>query len=374
MGTLFFPVLLAVLVAGELPDLRSVCRAALALGSGTAAAGGLCLALAWRYSCLPEFLYRTVVVAGHIGGSRCSVGQIAAGLFMGPVPNVFQPDMIAVLVGAAGLFLAAPNYRGRVWRELAPASVCALSLPIYRSFAQSLTLNDWQNSLAFLGLAASVGVGLLRRLPEYVSLSPAAGQAPPIRLPTVRAFRTVCTVAAALWGAVSVGYAIHNDWIREVQQFAPGTVFHSGVSVRGLEGVLWGEPTVVGPDTGPTTVLRREDFEATVRHLRGTKGNFFVMGDSVLLYGLLRVPSPQPLLYFQAGHSFLAQDLPYLDEWMVSSLKRNDVRVVVGEKVTLDGGGMGRYRSFRSVWAWFRNGFRHTADYGNYEIWERIGG
>jgi hypothetical protein len=120
--------------------------------------------------------------------------------------------------------------------------------------------------------------------------------------------------------------------------------------------------------------LRREDFEATVRHLRGTKGNFFVMGDSVLLYGLLRVPSPQPLLYFQAGHSFLAQDLPYLDEWMVSSLKRNDVRVVVGEKVTLDGGGMGRYRSFRSVWAWFRNGFRHTADYGNYEIWERIGG
>lgn len=371
-GVLFAPVLLAVLWAGELPDLRAARRAALALGSGTAAAAGVALALAWRYQCLREFLYRTVVVAGHIGGARVSVGQIAAGLFMGPVPNVFQPDMLAVLAGAVCLFLAIPNYRGPLWRELAPAAVCAFSLPLCRSFIQSLTLNEWQNNLAFLGLAAAVGFGLLLRLPEYVALSPAAGLAQ-FRMPTARAFRTVCVAVAALWGVVSVGNSIRCDWTRVVQQFQPGTVFRSRLAVRGLEGVLWGEPTVLGPDTGPRATLRREDFEATIRYLAATRRNFFVMGDSTLFYGLLSAPSPQPLLYFQSGHSFVAADVPRLDEWMESSLKRHDVRVVVGEKITFDGDGMARYRIFPRVWAWFQSGFRHTADFGNYEIWERAG-
>ena len=202
----------------------------------------MALAFAWRYGCLREFLYRTVVVAGHIGGARVSVGQIAAGLFMGPVPNVFQPDMLAALAGAVCLFLAIPNYRGRLWCELAPAAVCAFSLPLCRSFIQSLTLNEWQNNLAFLGLAAAVGLGLLLRLPEYVALSPAAGQ-PPFRMPTARAFRTVCVAVAGLWGVVSVGNSIRCDWTRVVQQFQPGTVFRSRLAARGLEGVLWGEPT-----------------------------------------------------------------------------------------------------------------------------------
>lgn len=371
-GVLFTPALLAILLAGELPDLRAGCRAVIALGSGMAAAAGVALGFAWRYSFLREFLYRTVVVAGHIGGSRVSVGQIAAGLFMGPVPNVFQPDMIAVLAGAVCLFLAIPNYRGRLWRELAPAAVCAFSLPLCRSFIQSLTLNEWQNNLAFLGIGASVGVGLLLRLPKYVSVSPAAGQ-DQFRVPTARAFRTVCVVVAALWGVVSVGYIVQTSWTRVVQEFRPGTVFRSQVAVRGLEGVLWGEPTVLGPDTGPNATLRREDFEATVRYLQAKRRNFFVMGDSTLFYGLLGVPSPQPLLYYQSGHSFLAEDVPHLDQWILSSLKRNDVGVVVGEKLTFDGDGMARYRQFPRVWGWFQAGFRHTADFGNYEIWERTG-
>jgi len=371
-GLFFIPVLPAVMLAGELPLLRAGRGAALAFASGVAASAGLSLAIAWRYACLHEFLHRAVGVAGHIGASRISVGKIAAGLFLGPVPNVFQPDMLAVLAGAVYLFLAIPNYRGRLWRDLAPAAVCAFSLPIYRSFAQSLTLNEWENSLATLGLAAGVGAGLLWRLPEYVALSPAAGPAP-ARLPGVRAFRAVCVAVAALWGVVSVGNAIRADWNRVVQQFQPGNVFRARVAAPGLEGLLWGEPTMLGPDTGPSAILRRQDFEATIRYLQARKRNFFVMGDSVLFYGLAGVVSPQPLLYFQSGHSFLAEDFPQLDEWMAASLQRNRVRLVVGEKLTFDGQGVGRYRGFPRVWAWFQDGFRHTADFGNYEIWERPG-
>jgi hypothetical protein len=95
------------------------------------------------------------------------------------------------------------------------------------------------------------------------------------------------------------------------------------------------------------------------------------MGDSSILYGILGVRSPQPLLYFLPSHSFLEKEIPRLDEMVSASLERSGIGVVVREKVTYLPEVHDAYPRFPRTWAWFTSNFDHVSDFGNYEIWER---
>jgi hypothetical protein len=94
------------------------------------------------------------------------------------------------------------------------------------------------------------------------------------------------------------------------------------------------------------------------------------MGDSTMLYGLLGSVSPQPLLYFSPNHAFLDQQIPHLDGMIIASLQRNNVTVIIREKVTYEIGTYNAYPRFPRTWAWMTSCFRHALDLGNYEIWE----
>jgi hypothetical protein len=61
--------------------------------------------------------------------------------------------------------------------------------------------------------------------------------------------------------------------------------------------------------------LRKVDFEDLVSYLAAKRSTFFVMGDSALLYGLLGVRSPQPVLYFEPSHCFLEEEFPASTKW-----------------------------------------------------------
>jgi hypothetical protein len=119
--------------------------------------------------------------------------------------------------------------------------------------------------------------------------------------------------------------------------------------------------------------LQKKDFEDLVKYLNAQARPFFVMGDTTILYGLLRTHSPQPLLYFQPNHSFLQQEIPALDQRITAALVSNDVQIVVREKATFLLENKECYQTFPRLWAWFTTGFQHTVDYGNYEVWERRG-
>src|SRR5262249_36719994 len=135
---------------------------------------------------------------------------------------------------------------------------------------------------------------------------------------------------------------------------------------RGMERVRWGDPTPINA----TTTLRKADFENVTSYLTTKSKPFFVMGDASMLYGLLRSRSPQPLLYFLPSHSFLKEDIPRLDEIILTALKRNGVTIVVREKVTHLGEVHDAYPQFHRTWDWFKSHFTHVSDFGNYEIWE----
>jgi 4-amino-4-deoxy-L-arabinose transferase-like glycosyltransferase len=371
-GLFFIPIVFAVVAAGELPDVRRACRSILLTGTGMAAAIAIFLGWVWVFSDLPSFVQRVLMVAGEIGRSRMRPGVIAQALAFSGAPNLFQIDLLGVFSGGIALSLAcssllAKDSKGTLWRETAPACAVAILLPWFRSLTQTTTLNEWQNNFAFVGLAGCLGVSLLLHIIGSISIVLVANCDGTLRLPSARAVKICFLLVAGMWGAVVLGYEGRAAWRRKVQQFEQGSLFRDAVRVRGMERVRWGEPTSIGG----TTILRRADFEALASYLSARGSNFFVVGDSTMLYGLLGVRSPQPLLYFQPSHSFLEKEIPRLDEMVSASLERNRVGVVVREKVMFLPEMRDAYTHFPRTWAWFTSNFSHVSDFGNYEIWER---
>jgi hypothetical protein len=163
-----------------------------------------------------------------------------------------------------------------------------------------------------------------------------------------------------------MAYEGRAAWHRSVHDFPHTATFREPVRVPGIERLLWGDPTPLGGDAA----LRRREFENVAAYLARKREPFFVMGDSLLLYGLLGARSPQPLLYFQPHHSYRQSDIPALDRMISSALDRSSVRIVVREKVTFLREVHDSYAEFPRTWGWFTGRFVHAFDFGNYEIWE----
>ena len=365
-GVLFVPVVVAILVAGELPDLRRACRSVFFVGTGMAAILAIFLGWVWRFSDFSSFVQCGLALAGEIGRSRVSWQMLAKALSFNLVPNVWQVDLIGFFSGGIALCLAGFNFRRPLWRAMAPACVVALLLPLFHSLIQGVTEQEFQNTFAFVGLAACLGASLLSRLAGYLPNAAAAGLDGGPRFPSARSLRICIFAVAGIWGAVVVAYEARSAWTRMVQEFTARTLFRDPIHVRGLERVRWGEPHLI-----QEKLLRRVDFENLVSYLSAKRANFFVMGDSSILYGLLGVRPPQPMLYFLLGHSFLERQIPRLDPMISASLERNGIRLVVREKIMAEGiVSRDSYALFPRTWAWFTGNFDHTRDFGLFEIWE----
>ncbi len=366
-GLFFLPVVLAVVVAGELPDMRRACRSVALFGAGTSVAIAIFVLWVWMFSDLPTFVQRFLVVPSEIGRSRLTAHAIVTALSFNQMPRLFQFDLLGSMSGCVALLLAGFNFRGPAWRKMAPAGTAALLLPWYRSFTQATTANEWENNFAFVGLASCLGISLLLTMMHYISIRPKADRNVAIRLPTERTAKIVLIIVLGFWGAAVSAYEARIAWRRSVQQFATGALFGDTVRVRGLERLRWGEATSVDN----ATTLRKADFEDLVSYLSTKERSFFVMGDSTILYGLLGARSPQPLLYFQSSHSFLEREIPRLDAEVAASLESNRVGVVVREKTSFLREVHDAYPQFSLTWRWFTANFDHVADFGNYEVWER---
>ena len=369
-GLLFVPIVFALLAAAELPDLRRTYRSVLVTGAGTLVASFVFLSWMWMFSDVPSFIHEVLVVAGEIGRSRATPRVIVNAFTFDEVPNLFQIDLIGFFAGVVALPLACSSLliKGsdrRVWREIAPACALAIALPWYRSLTQAITSNDWQNNFAFVGLAVCLGVSLMFRIFDYVTLVPMPNCVT-LKLPSAWSLKISLSVIVGMWGFVTLLYQVDGAWMRTIQEFDRRTRFDDTVHVLGMERVRWGDPTPIGA----TTPLRKADFENLTSYLITKSKPFFIMGDSSMLYGLLRTRSPQPLLYFLPSHSFLKEEVPRLDEIILAALERNRVTIVVREKATFLSAVHDAYPQFPRTWDWFESHFAHASDFGNYEVWE----
>lgn len=236
-------------------------------------------------------------------------------VFIGSGPAVITGlSLLACAVALASLYtqfagkaqgIARP--KTRVW-----AAVLAPSLFIYHNLFLTTSNNQVENSLPFIGLIAAIGLGLLL---------PSAQNAAPKPLPrVVLGLSVVILSIGSIWLGANVAYS------RQVHTIFKRSTFHSSPATGELSAIKWGDPTRVG------NLIPAEDIDQLVEYLRETGENFFIFPDFTVFYGVLGAPSPQPLLWFHNGLTYPNEYDPALDQWIVSDLQKNQVRIVVLEE------------------------------------------
>ncbi len=355
-------------------------------------AGGVSTALAfvgWLLACssFTNFWHYWVEVSAETGISRVETWKLVGTAFFQTLVSSSVPLFIlASVVGVAALcWLLRP---GRAHSPSARLVLCAwlsLSLPQFHNVFQLTTNNDAANNNAFVGVCLATTLALLEQARASLrELADTAELKDTFRY-LLRGWPTrlgALALAGLVLYSCGDGLLIARD--RNVQEFF-GARFEQPLAVAGAERVVWGEPTRITPhfcgnlgDTcklsdevaiaeRPQQLLQREDFERLARELRDRNQNFFVFPDATMLYGLTGHVSPQPLLYFHPGQSFLLSDRAELDRDILASLQRNNVTIVVLERASF----MGTHKQlagFPRLRAWIEAELEPVLELGNYRV------
>jgi hypothetical protein len=376
-GAFFVPIYVGVIL---IQNWRTGRRFLLSLGSFGAGASIAALAFfVWlRFFSDPSMFWRHAIeVAGGIGKERVllHLDSLAEGVFLCLLTprSAIPPSLLGMLIGPLVLIVGALNLdlKAGQMRKFAICGFLLLSLPLYQNLFIVSTMNEPQNAQPFLGLLIGLllSVVLLVRQTTYSADIGSGTIRIPIRLLTPAAFTTAAFTLLSVLAAWVIFEGVQVARYRVVQEFGSTTRFVNRVQVPGMEGFYWGDPTLIPTQTGLVTI-RREDFENLARYLQSRPGNFFVAGDATILYGLLRKPSPQPLLYFAPNHSHTAADIPRLDNAILRSLETHNIQTVVKEQFTFMST-QPVYSVFPQTWSWLTSKFEPVHNFGIFEVWER---
>ncbi|HEY6389691.1 MAG TPA: hypothetical protein VIX89_00345 [Bryobacteraceae bacterium] len=376
-GAFFAPVCAGVIM---IQNWRTGPRLPLSLASfGAGALIAAAVFLVWlRLFSDPALFWRHAIeVAGGIGKERVlmHLESLAEGVFLCLLTprSAIPPSLLGMLIGPLVLIVGALNLdlkAGRM-RRFAICGFLLLSLPLYQNLFIVSTMNEPQNGQPFLGLIVGLllCVVLLLRQTSYSADIGSGTIRIPVRLPTPAAFATAAFMVLLVLSAWVVGEGVLVARYRIVQEFGSTTRFVDRIQLPGLERVYWGDPTLIPTSNGLVTI-RREDFENVARYLQSRPGNFFVAGDATILYGLLRKPSPSPLLFFAPNHSQTASDIPRLDNAILHSLETHNIQTVVKEQFTFMST-QPVYSVFPQTWSFLTTRFEPVRQFGIFEIWER---
>lgn len=360
-------------------------RATLRALGGYAIGGALAAAIfaiwLWKWSSVPTFRHYWLDVSAETGLSRIETWKLMGTVcFQTLVSSSVPLFALATLVGLVGLcWPSRPDSPA-----IAMSAWLSLSLPQFHNAFQLTTNNDAPNNNAFVGICAAVTLGLIARARRQLTSSndhdgwtkslKRMAFGVPGRIGSV-------VVAGCLLYSLGDGLMVARD--RNVQEFF-GASFDQRLAVAGASRLRWGEPTQITPHFCGTwgdfcsvsaesavqraaPILERKDFEQIAYVLRERQENFFVFPDATLLYGLSGRISPQPLLYFHPGQSFLTSDRAQLDGEILESLKRNHVTLVVLERASF----MGTHQQlahFPRLRAWLETELEPELELGNYRL------
>jgi hypothetical protein len=211
------------------------------------------------------------------------------------------------------------------------------------------TLNQPENGLAFSGLVVALAAGLLL---SHTKSGRWGGK-----------MVAAVAMAAFLFFACRAGYRVSTA--RDVHEIFRGSVFRDRLPIEGLEGLRWAEPMRIRG-----SVVRPEHVNALYDYLERRGENFFVFPDFTILYGLLEVPSPHPLLWFHEGVTYRRGANSDLDRRIVSDLRRNQVRIYVREKASWFSTGE-RLSDFPELKAFLRTEFEKRGEIGIFSVYEK---
>lgn len=367
-GLFMLPVYLLLLAAAYLPDWRLALKRATAFAAGLAGAAGVFFAWLALASSPANFNRYVIGVASELGEKRL-------GTFVREGFGIVKPyfgrraalSVNAIVIGSLAVAVLALILWRRSWKDRGGrsrryllAGIVCIYLVFFQHLFMNTTLNQQDNAYPFVGLVLAIAAGLAlslirsRRFEDRKTLAKA-------RKGMVAVVCVVIAVAAgfAVKDGVEVGMS------RKVHDVFRGERFDRPLEVAGLEGLRWPDPMRMrGFD------MFAKDFTELVSYLRQRRENFFVFPDFTILYGVVGVPSPQPVLWFHERVTYPEEGDPELDRWIVDDLKKNKVRIVVIEQVAWFNTGK-RLDAFPQLKAYVYGDFERLGQIGTFSIYQR---
>jgi len=202
--------------------------------------------------------------------------------------------------------------------EIQLISLIVLYLISYSIVMLKTTNNNEANAWGFLGIYAPLGAYLIYRTLHNKKIG-----------------NSLILIPTALILLTAICYTgINSAWHRKVQDFNNGTVYTRLSAPETLQALQWCETTPAGSVGKKFVLLKSDEVKKLINFLENRKGNFFIFSDFTALYGFLKKPSPQPMLWFHKGLTYPRKYDKILDQWIVSSLKKNSVKTIIVEEIS----------------------------------------
>ncbi len=253
------------------------------------------------------------------------------------------------------------------------AAFLVIALVHFQYAFMYVNLNHPMNGIPFIGIIVALGLGLLTGGPV------AGAQGGPLSGVIHRSIRIFLiagsTVFTAALAAAGVRFAMQRTEHPNFRMLP--AAFGERFPDEKLKCLRWGEPTHVTqilrkPDEVKTLDLTQHEFKTLLDRLRSSDKNFFVFPDFSILYGLTGKPSPQPLLWFHNGTIYMDPYDPALDRWVVDSLVRNEVKIIILEEESYHGTAE-RLADFPLLRDFIEKNFKFKEKIGLFNIYEASG-
>jgi hypothetical protein len=375
VGAFMFPLYPLLLVAACVRDRKVLITRSAAFVAGVAASAG-CFMLWLNLESDPrrfvEYFFR---VASDLGSERLDAfirswfGLLRPFFGGRGVPVVNLMTLGAFLIALVALVRTIRHARATGTmpdtRRLLAASMTCVYLILFQHVFVNTTLNQPENALAFAGTSFAIAVGLLLRMAGGHP-SGEGSREPTSPAGRARAVRSAVTAVVVIAVVLASKTGIEVSMNRKVHDIFRGSRFPRPIAVERLRPLRWAEPTRMGGFEIP-----EESVVRLHRYLRQRKQNFFIFPDFTFLYGLLDVPSPQPVLWFHDGVTYSRGANADLDRWIVEDLERNRVTLFILEQVSWFNTGQ-RWSDFPRMKAYVRSNFAKVDQIGMFSVYERM--
>lgn len=264
----------------------------------------------------------------------------------------------AVAIFVVILYIRSYKKIGYSWRRQLLACILCIYIILFQYLFIHTTMNQAENGIPFIGIIFAICIALLLHLYN-------AGLFGIKSIYSKSRFINkliLVTAASFLFFYVSM-LGIKISLSRKVTEFT-NSKFPKNFAVDKLKALKWGRPTRAGE-----TDVKEEDIVNLFEYLKAENSNFFVFPNFTLFYGLLNVPSPQPLLWFHKGLTYHVLYNPSLDKWVVDDLKKNMVKIIILE----DKPAYNYYllNDFPQMKSYINDNFVKTKQLGIFNIYEK---
>jgi 4-amino-4-deoxy-L-arabinose transferase-like glycosyltransferase len=256
---------------------------------------------------------------------------------------------VALLIAAFAFILSIFNIKRtrEVRRDIIFISLFCIYAVFFQYMFIHTTMNQAENGIPFIGIIFACSLGLSLNIFKT-------------RLFNYRLTKLIFSlgISSLIFYIALVGTKVSLS--RKVQEFS-NSEFTENFPLDKLKALKWGKPTKIWGFE-----IKQEDVVNLLNYLKEKNKNFFVFPNFTILYGLLNVPSPQPILWFHSGLTYHVVYNPSLDKWIVNDLIKNKVGVIVIEENLF----YSNLDDFPQLKQYVSNNFIEAKKIGIFHIWE----